>query len=188
MVPTLVTGPTEEPVSLADLKAHLRVEHDDEDEEIFGMGITARMYIEERCWISLCTQTWRQVLDGWPSGPIQLSKGPILGITSVTYRDSDGATQTLSSSVYALLTGGRFALAYNQQWPTAALWGQEPFAITYTAGYGIAEAVPAPLKHALKLLVGHYYENREAVVVTQGITALAVPMAVDSLLYLYEVR
>jgi uncharacterized phiE125 gp8 family phage protein len=191
MLPVLVTGPTEEPLTLSEAKAHCRVEHTDDDAYITDLITTARVYVEQRCWISLCTQTWRQTLDGWPTDGLLLSYPPITGVTNVTYKDSAGNMQTLSSAVYTLSPDGAYiCLAGNQSWPTAALWPLWPIAITYTAGYGGAAAVPLPIKQALKLLIGHWYENREAVVVAGGsvVSSGMVQMAVDSLLYLYEVR
>lgn len=191
MLPVLVTGPTVEPVTLAEAKLHCRVEHSDDDSLITGLITTARVYVEQRCWISLCTQTWRKYLDEWPGECLALTYPPVSAITGVTYKDDAGNTQTLSSSVYTLTPDNLFfCLAANQDWPTTELWPQWPIAITYTAGYGLAAAVPTPLKQAMLLLIGHWYENREAVVVSAGVTVSsgAVQMAVDSLLYLYEVR
>ncbi|MCE7982538.1 MAG: hypothetical protein DYG89_15210 [Caldilinea sp. CFX5] len=190
MLPVLVTGPTEEPVTLAEAKAHCRVEHTDDDAYITAVITTARVYVEQRCWISLCTQTWRQYLDGWPGDCRALTYPPVTAISNVTYRDYGGNTLTLAAGVYTLTPDNLcFCLAANQAWPTVALWPQWPIAITYTAGWAAA-AVPTPLKQAMLLLIGHWYENREAVVVSAGVTVSsgAVQMAVDSLLYLYEVR
>ncbi len=191
MLPVLVTGPTVEPVTLAEAKAHCRVDHADDDGLITGLITTARVYVEQRCWISVCTQTWRQYLDGWPGECRALTYPPVTAIMGVTYKDEAGNVLTLSSSVYTLTPDNLcFCLAAKQEWPTAALWPQWPIAITYTAGWGVGAAVPTPIKQAMLLLIGHWYENREAVIVSAGVTVSsgAVQMAVDSLLYLYEVR
>lgn len=185
----LLTAPTSEPLTLTEAKAHLRVDGTDEDPLITALITAARQYVEERCWIALLTQTWQLSLETWPAEPLRLPKTPLLcqpTITSVRYLDMNGSQQTLSTSVYTVLATGELALVHGQEWP--AVWPQWPIAIEYTVGYGAASDVPAVLKAALKLLLGHLFENREAVIATAGISAVSVPLAIDSLLSLYEVR
>lgn len=175
--------PVNEPVTTAQAKAHLRVEHSADDDLIDALVMAARQRLEEetgRAWI---TQTWQLTLLNPPAGrAIRLPRPPLISVTSVTYRDADGDTQTLAGSDYQVVTQvspGLVWLSVNSGWPsgpndgTLGLW-----TVTYTAGWGATAAtVPGPLVQALLLLVGHLYENREAVVV--GSNAIKLPMAVD---------
>ena len=184
LMPTLVTPPASEPLTVAQAKSHLRVDHTDDDTLITGYIEASRQYVEERCWCSVQAQTWKLLLNDWPHEPLTLPRGPVVSISSVRYQTAINTWVTLASDQYALLQDGRWWLAYDMQWPTTALYGWEPVEITYTAGVGASTA----LRQAMLLLIGHWYENREAVVVTPGVTAVKVPLAVDSLLYLYELR
>ena len=185
----LITPPASEPLTLTEAKAHLRVDGTDEDTLITALIIAARQYVEERCWIALITQTWQLSLETWPDEALRLPKTPLLSqptITAVRYLDTDGNQQTLSSSVYTVLATGEFTLAYGEEWPD--VWPQWPIELEYTVGYGATSDVPALLKATIKLVLGHLFENREAVVAASGISAVSLPLAVDSLLALYEVR
>lgn len=122
---TLVTAPTAEPVSLADCKLHLRVDSTAENDLIAGLNTGARDYLESFTRRALPRQTWDWKLDAFPCGSeFYLPKAPCISVTSITYLDTDGAEQTLSTDVYGtdLPTGpmaraGRIYLKYNQQWP-----------------------------------------------------------------------
>jgi uncharacterized phiE125 gp8 family phage protein len=187
----LLTPPASEPLLLPVAKGHLRVDGDDENDQITMAVMAARAYVEGRCWIGLMTQTWVVGLDKWPTAPLRLPRIPLLTkptISAVRYKDSAGADHTLATTVYTVLATGELALTYGQTWPVD-LWPQWSIEIEYTVGYGSKpENLPAPLMAALKLLVGHFYENREAVAVGAGVSMVTVPLAVDSLLALYEVR
>ncbi len=75
-------------------------------------------------------------------------------------------------------------MGFGQSWPGAR--SGEPVVVRYVAGYGVAGDVPALLKRAMLLLIGHWYENREAVVVASGTVATALPLAVDSILWQFR--
>ena len=187
----LLTPPASEPVTLERVKAHLRVDGDEENDLISTLIVVARQYVEQRCWCALINQTWILGLDTWPFEPLRLPMTPLLTrptIVAVRYRDSSGSPVTLSSSVYTVLATGEFTLVHDQNWP-GDVWTQWSIEIEYTVGYGAtAQSVPAPLVAVIKLLAGHLYENREAVSVGAGVAVSSVPLAVDSLLALYEVR
>lgn len=179
--------PASEPVSLDEAKLHLRVDGDDEDDFIAGLLVAAREYFEETTRRALISQTWRLSLDEWPD-EIELPKPPLVSVTSITYKDDVGAQTTLSSSVYLVDTEsepGRIVLASGQSWPAGTLYPVNPIQVTYVAGYGAATAVPERMKQAIKLLLGHWYENREATVA--GTIMKEIPLGIDSLIWLNRV-
>lgn len=118
----------------------------------------------------------------WPDrSSIRLPKSPVQNVTAVTYIDDAGVTQTLAASKYLVdVTGepARIAPAYGEIWPVTR---QQMGAvnITFVAGYGASDNVPASLKAAIKLLVAHWHENREAII--PG-SVSEMPLAVESLL------
>ena len=181
-----ITAPTEEPVTLAEAKAHLRIAATDEDALIGSLIMAAREYAEARTHLKLVSQTWRHTRDDLPSA-IQLPYPPLMSIESVTYVDSAGVRQTVASTVYEADVSeavGICRLAYNQTWPSYR-FQPNSIEITYVCGYGTAMDVPQALKQAMLLHIGHMFENREAVA---GTTMTAVPMAVESLLSTCAVR
>ncbi len=187
-----VGEPAEEPLDLADAKLHLRVDHTDEDDYITSLIAAARQYLEEQTWRALTTQTWRLWLSRWPSGrSILLPRPPLQSIVSVRYYDSDDTEYTFGTSDYAAavrMTPGALVLT-GASWPRViTLRGAEGVVVEYVAGYGDADAVPSLLKHAVRMLVGHWYENRETVVIGAGLTARPVPVAVPSIIEMFQVR
>lgn len=148
----------------------------------------ARQHVEEFLRRSLITSTWRYTLDGFPcSDVLELPRANLLGVSAVEYIDPAGDTQTLSTDVYSVDTAslpGRICLKYVQVWPFVQVI-RNAVTITFTAGYGPAASdVPQPIKAAMKLLIGHWHENREAVNVGQSVTTL--PLAAESLLWQYR--
>lgn len=175
---TQLTAPTEEPVSLADAKAHLRVTHNDEDALITGLIATARQAAESRTGRALVTQQWRQTLDAWPTdGVIELDRPKLLSVESVSYLDSDGARQTLDSAAYQIVADTLIGLvqpAYGTAWP-ACRETPGSIRVDYTAGYGSAAAVPQPIKAWMLLALATWYAQREALVT--GAAAAELPRA-----------
>lgn len=186
MLVRVVTPPAAEPVSLAEAKEHLRLETAEDDAYVTTLIQAARQYIEEVCWRGIVTQTLELVLDGFPGGEAQELPGGHLGtITSVTYTDPDGASQTLATSVYEVDTvsvPGRVLLAYDESWPsTRSRW--DAVRVRYTVGWAVAD-VPAPIRQALLLLVAQMYEQRVPEVTGASIGKLE--FAVDALLGPYR--
>lgn len=185
--------PSVEPVSLAEAKAHLRVDVTDDDTLITAMIQAAREYIEDATGRALINQTWRLSLNAWPEVDyIELPRPPLASVTSVAYTGSDGTAYTFSTGYYDVDTDsepGRVALEYGDDWPSTTLAAVNPIQITYVAGYGATSAsVPEFLRQAILLLLGHWYENREGVIVGQGYTPLSVPFSVQSLVLLNKVN
>lgn len=168
--PEIVTPPTVLPVSLDEAKRHLRVDHDLDDVQI-GIAIeAATRHLDGYTGIlgrAMLTQTWRDFASTWPaSRAIPLSLSPVASITSITSRDSDGLVTTLALGTdYRLVSGMSYRpfilLARDAALPSPAC---EPDAvkIDYIAGYGEASAVPAPLRHAILMMVGDMYRFTES--------------------------
>lgn len=169
--PSLVTPPSVPLVSLSEAKLHLRVDSDDDDDLIEALVAAAVSYLDGwsgtlgRCLVS---QTWKESFSAFPSCTrLRLRLVPVGSITSVVYRDSSNVEQTLSSSLYSgpLLDahGAYLALDDDEVWPDT-YDRDDAVTVTYVAGYGAAASdVPQAIRQAALLMIGHWYENREAV-------------------------
>lgn len=169
----LATAPAAEPLSLAEAKAHLRVDGSDEDSLITDLIKAARETFEQETGRQVITATWRGSMDRFPlqSERIHFPKPPLASVTSVTYLDSNGASDTWDSSEYTVDTfSGPFALQgvlypkpdedYPDTYPV-------PNAVTlnFTAGYGSsASDVPEGVRAAIKGILGELFEEREGVI------------------------
>jgi uncharacterized phiE125 gp8 family phage protein len=200
---TLVTPPAVLPLTLTQVKQHLRVDHDDEDATIAAILSAATSHLDGREGLlgrCLLEQTWELRLDAFPcrwtgqtvtrDRAIEVPLPPLREVVSVKYVDENGDLQTLAPSVYQIIAGGfglaRIAEAWGQSWPVTR---DEPDAVrvTFKAGYAAAteesppaagEGVPTVLLHALKLIAGHLYEHREAVAFDQRDPPVLIPMGV----------
>lgn len=183
---TLKTPPTVEPLSVAEAKKHLNVTTFDDDAYITKLISLARFNAESVLRRSLITQTWNLYLDGFDSR-ITLPRPPLQTVSSVKYYDTDGNEQTLSSAVYTVDTDaepGQVYLAYDQSWPDVRAM-DKAVNIEYVAGYGAAATdVPAPVSHAMLLLISHMYEHRESV---NDFPLHVSPLGFESLLWPYRV-
>lgn len=178
----LITAPASEPVSLAEAKLHLRVEHAADDALITALIQAARERAEAITRRALITQTWEMYLDEWPEqGFIRLPLPPLQSVTSAKYTDTDGAEYTFTDwTADAASLPGRVVLNHGAAWPSVTLRPVNPIAVRFVAGYGDAAAVPASIKAAMLLMIGHLYENREESVV--GVSIAALPMGAEALL------
>lgn len=159
------------------------------DPLLVSLIAAARDHVEQYTGRRLITQTWREYLDAFPStGPLQLTLAPVLGVTTLQYVASDGTLTTLAAEAYAMEPAtflGRVRAAYGVSWPATRA---EPQAVrvTYLVGYGATpQDVPPSIRAAMKLLIGHWYANREAVIT--GTIASPTPLAVESLLAPYRI-
>jgi uncharacterized phiE125 gp8 family phage protein len=187
--PVRTVDPATTPVSLTEAKAHLRVDFDDDDDLITALIAAATDHVDGWAGVlgrALVTQTWRQDFNCFrPS--LRLPLAPASEIKSVTYLDPDGVQQTVDPSNYALWADGAGPLVYfvtGFSPPATSIEGKA-VSVTYVAGYGDADAVPAPIKAAILLLIGQWYENREAAISAPG-TMQTLPFAVDALLTPYR--
>jgi uncharacterized phiE125 gp8 family phage protein len=155
---SIVTPPVAEPVSLDEVKLYIRRNGDDgtEDSLIAGLNVAARDYAETFTRRAIPQQTWDDKRSGFPcdNGPIWIPKAPCISVTSITYIDTNGDSQTLSPSLYTtdLPTGpkarmGCIVPAYGQAWPQTR---DVPNAMTvrFVAGYAGTALTVASLTQA----------------------------------------
>lgn len=178
----LLTPPATTPVSLPEVKARLRIDDATDDDGVTRLIAAATSHAQSMTGRAFVTQSWALILDAFPCGSISLPLPPLQSVQEISYIDSTGATVVLPSTDYLVDKNGmigKIHRAYQKQWPAARA---QPMAvrIEFTAGYGAADAVPADLASALMLLVAHWDQNREPVVI--GTIVSSVPMSVDSLL------
>lgn len=186
----LTSGPAEEPVSVSEAKAHLRLDGTAEDILVASLIVTSRLHIEAALGLALVTQGWRLTLDRWPEGgEVRFPLRPIRSIAEVTVRAADGTPAVVSDESYLLDGNARIPrlVARAGKWPSPGL-AAGGITIEFVAGLAEdAEGVPQPIRHALLLLVAHWYEHRDPLEI--GSAAAAIPTAVSDLLKPYrEVR
>jgi len=139
--PVLVTPPADPVVSLSDLKDHLRIDADDENDLIKALEQAAVAHLDGWSGIlgrAIMPQEWSQ--DFAPGEPVRCALPNADILSEQRFED------------------GRMRLTYSASLPTAQL--------------------PA-VQMAVKLLVGHWYEHREAASEAKLHT---MPKAVDALL------
>lgn len=160
------TGPTAEPVTLAEAKTHLNLRqtfttHDDMIQRIIQ---AAREWCEQYSGRVFAQRTVTEYWDCWPACYIELQKTPVLAVSGVQYYDdSTGALTTFAASAYYEdLVSEPARLVYNDDISLPSL-DDRPNVVqaTYVTGYAAISNVPAAIKQAILLLVGFYYENRE---------------------------
>jgi uncharacterized phiE125 gp8 family phage protein len=183
----LLTGPATEPVTLAQAKQHLRVQHTDDDDIITALIAGSRIHVEARTRRALITQSWRLTRDAWPEGGrLAVLPVPLVSLNAARIYRADGSTLALDLAAFAVdkaaaparLAFTRGALAA----PERPVGGIE---IDITCGYGDAQHVPEPLRQAILHLVAHWYENRG--LVAAGAEVAVLPHSVSALIAPYQV-
>lgn len=155
------SGPSAEPVTLVDVKAHLRLAHASEDDLLSGLLRAAREDVERSTGLALIEQTWRLVLDRWPTDNCALlTRHPVRQVLSVTTFGPEGEAALLDPSGYQVDMLSRPARIHFDRRPER-LRIMNGIEIDFTAGFGEAGTdVPDLLKRAILLLVAHWYEFR----------------------------
>lgn len=180
-----ITDATSEPLTLEQARLHLRVTDNTEDEEIEKLIKRARLYVQKETGRGILESTWKLTLDWFPP-VIYMRYPPVQTVISITYYDTAGTSTTLSTDdyIYDLQSEmARITPAYGKTWP-AIQSRIAAVTVNYTAGYATAEEVPEPIKHAMLLLIGYWYDMRDAVAVGNnkpaefGVDALIAPYMV----------
>ena len=161
MIPILVTPPAVEPISLVQAKNWLRIDHAFEDELVTALIASARLVVESAARRMLISQTWRLVMDEWPSGEIAVPLAPVRQVLALRTLNASGAATIVAPTSYVVATAGgigriRFLLV-----PPAPLRKIAGVEIDVDLGFGTApSSVPENLKTAMRLLIGRWYEQR----------------------------
>jgi uncharacterized phiE125 gp8 family phage protein len=204
---SIITQPTVEPVSLEEAKLYLRVDATSEDDLVSSLIQAAREYVETHTRRTLVYTTYRYTLDTFPgwyglnftSQPIELPKYPVAQTSAagaysyamprVRYYDEDGVQQTLTYAdddfdLSLSDSPAKLQLYPGDYWPSTEIGRASAVEVDFVAGYGpTAASVPESLKTVIKLLIGHWFENRQAVAPGFG---AEVPLAVDSILRIHS--
>lgn len=210
----LTTPPAVEPVTSAELDAHLRGDGVLESVEptlLTEMVVAAREFVELHTRRALITQTWTMFLDTLPQGQndlgwwdgiregsqtsgdarsIKLPIGDLQSVTSISTFSSDNTETTFADTNYFLNTNetpGEVVLNEGVVWPTFTR-NRMGIKVVYVAGYGDAGTdVPGALRMAIKQLAAHWYENRELVKTQSDQNQAMAPMHVLSIINRYKV-
>ena len=203
----LVTPPADLAVSLDEAKAHLRVDSTDEDAVIAGCIAGAIGWIDGATgWLgrALGVQTWDMALDGFPGQGLASERRegdfrqprhrdrrivvplpPLRSVESVSYLDDDGEAVPMDPTLYRVVDKGdqcsHIVPVPGACWPSVPCT-EDAVTVRFEAGYVI---VPPAVRSAILLLVGHLYENREAVNVGNVVTPM--PLGVEALLSPFKV-
>lgn len=183
ILPLMITPASVAPVSLEEVKQHLRIDHNDEDVVLQTYIDAASGFLGGSQGILgkvLVGETWRQTYSEFAS-PMALAAWPtpVSAVSQIQFYDADNAIQLLDPDVwtwgYAMpefapatfsRTGGNavgiaITLVPGQAWPTTYV-RDDAVLLDYVAGYGQPNQVPAPIRRAILILVGDFYARREA--------------------------
>ena len=177
----VVAQPTTEPLTLSEVKNHLRIDGNYDDALLNSCITSARMYFESMCEISIASQELLLALDSFDD-IIYLPRGPVQSIEDISYADLQNNQEILDDWIEDLVSNpARITPAFGQSWPATAEV-VNAVQVSYTTGYTTPSMVPKLLKSGMLFYVAHLYENRSAV--TDG-DLKEVPMAVESIIHQY---
>lgn len=184
---TLMTPPAVELLTLEEVKRHCRVELLEPDEDVMLEGLidSVTSWLDGYSGVlgrALIDQTWTFAASCWPTCGFRFPLAPVSAVV-VKYQDEDDAEQTLDAANYTLLEDG---LSPYIHWTSGATLPNvydrhDPITVEYVAGYGAsADDVPSAIKQAAKMLIAHWFENREASI--SGTIISEVPLGPRTLL------
>lgn len=160
------------------------------DPEITALIKTARHAAEGYTRRALVTQTWDLKLDRFPGWTLHIPKPTLQSISSITYIDTDGVTQTLAADQYHVDTfsaPARITPAFGLVWPNTR-YQNNAVTVRFVAGYGLAAAVPDGIKAWMILRIKHLFDNGAPVEIGTRIQMVEFPRAlVDGILDEYTV-
>jgi uncharacterized phiE125 gp8 family phage protein len=161
----LVTAPSASPISLAEAKAQMRVESSDDDTLIQRLIDAAVAFVDVNGALgkAMITQSWAQWVGQSPN-TVSVLIGPFQELTSIQYYDVDGVLQTADKTDFNVFgTPSRITISpkSGKVWPVTQI-REDAIRLEYVVGYGDTAAfIPQTIRHALMMLVSHWYEARE---------------------------
>lgn len=163
---TRTVAPTVEPLTLDEAMRQLQVGAGEDNAYIQTLIAVARDVAERATGRAMLTQTWLATSPDWPvCGLLPLSVAPVATVSSVRYyADGETSLTTLDPSNYVVSTGtSPTVIVFDQDFDKPDL-AKRPDAVqvTFVAGNTTASAVDPSLKHAVRILLRHYYDNPEA--------------------------
>lgn len=187
---TLVAGPSQPLLSLAEAKQHVAIDHDDDDAMLESIVAAANGWMDGESGVlgrALITQTWRLTLSAPPrERSLRLPIPVVQSVSEITYYDETNTEQTLAASEYRLVSQPEYGvveLAEGANWPNTYR-RNDALSVEYVTGYGDTAAdVPQAIRHAAALLAAFWYDNRGAA--TER-SMSAMPMGVQALLANYR--
>lgn len=172
----VTSAPAAEPLTTTQMAAHCRAPDDGTDDDALNDAqAAARSHVEAVTGTRLVTQTVAVKADAW-ADLAALPIAPVQSVSGITYVDTDGATQTLATTVYEARLEGlapSIVLKHGQSWPPVQPGSR--ISVTAVVGYGAPGSQPQAVLHAIRLVAGDFYANRETVQV--GSVAGRIPMA-----------
>lgn len=167
----LAAAAAAEVLTLQQAKDHLRVTHSDEDDEIAAFLTAAQQFVERHTSRNLVLATFYLFRDRFPAGrqPQLLPLGQLADVIEITYLDSSGATVTVNEAAidsgYRVNTHqepGSIQPNWGEIWPSQRI-DTGSVRYKFTAGAATAAAADETAVEAVRLMLGHFYENREEV-------------------------
>jgi len=151
------------PWTTAEVKDYLKVDDNEENTLIHNIIHAATRAAERYLNQAIITQTITEKLDRFKDIDIYLSVSPLQSVTSVSYKDSNNTSQTMSSGDYVVddySDPARLSIGFGKTWPTT-YGNRNDVTIVYQAGYASeSSGVPYSIRQAILLICADMYENR----------------------------
>lgn len=185
---SLVDGPAGASVGRADVKSQLNLTTAAHDNWIDRAIVAAEKHVQKITNRVLISSRFDAFYDRFPATGriIELPKPDVSAVELITYNATDGTSTILPAEQYTVDTDserGRIWEAYGFGWPsTRAI--RHAVTIRFLAGYADAGAVPEDIKHAMYMLIAHWFSNRASVLV--GTISKEIEFGVAALLAGYE--
>ena len=184
----ITTEPLVEPISLIEARLHLRVSTTADDALITQLIRAARIYCENYQGRPYIARTYQMTFDDYFPGLIEPPMPPLCYVNSITYLDSDGASQTVTATLYTVDTvsePGRIYEAYDETWPSSVRAVPNTIAVNYVAGY--AAEFTVVVETNVFTVLGRTYTNGDKVRLSNSGDVLPTGLSVDTDYYIIEV-